>query len=143
MTNHPLYKLWSGMKNRCNNPAFKQYADYGGRGIVVCESWYNFANFVGDIGERLVGATLERADNDGNYEPDNVRWATRREQMLNQRISRRNKTGTSGVHWDKNRKKWLVNIQFNNKQIFIGRFTDKNEAIAARQVAEKDRYEQR
>jgi hypothetical protein len=73
------------MKLRCNNPDAVNYADYGGRGIRVCERWQKFVNFLSDMGERPPGKTLDRRENDGNYEPGNCRWVTPEEQMLNQR----------------------------------------------------------
>jgi hypothetical protein len=77
------------MKARCLNPRHKSYRNYGGRGIVVCDRWLNFDNFLDDMGEKPEGLTLDRIDNDGNYEPGNVRWATRFEQMRNTRVNRR------------------------------------------------------
>lgn len=76
------------MIRRCTVPTEKSYARYGGRGIMVCERWRRFENFVEDMGERPKGTTLERKDNDGNYEPDNCKWATRAEQMRNMRVNR-------------------------------------------------------
>ena len=84
-----LYSCWLNMRDRCNNPNNKQFKDYGGRGIKICERWNSFANFLADIlaaiGERPPGMTLDRIDNDGNYEPGNVRWATPVQQRANQR----------------------------------------------------------
>jgi hypothetical protein len=80
--------IWHGMKNRCLNPKNKKFADYGGRGISVCERWLVFANFVADMGLRPEGLTLERRENDDGYEPSNCFWATRAEQARNKRTTR-------------------------------------------------------
>lgn len=81
------------MLQRCNNPRRASWVHYGGRGIRVCERWLSFVNFLADMGERPAGLTLERVNNDGNYEPDNCRWASAKEQVLN---TRRTKMVTIG-----------------------------------------------
>lgn len=78
------YKSWATMKRRCLDTGFKDYPQYGGRGITVCERWLqSFANFLADMGERPAGRTLDRKNSNGDYEPDNCRWATRLTQAGN------------------------------------------------------------
>ena len=81
----PTYISWCAMKARCTNSHLPHYKNYGGRGITVCERWLTFENFLADMGERPAGRTLDRRDNDGNYEPNNCRWATWVEQRANRR----------------------------------------------------------
>jgi hypothetical protein len=76
------------MRYRCENPVKHNYKYYGGRGIRVCERWQDFASFLADMGERPDGATLDRINLNGNYEPSNCRWATKQAQMNNMSTNR-------------------------------------------------------
>lgn len=84
----PTYKTWMMMRTRCNNPNYDGFADYGGRGVKVCERWNVFENFLEDMGERPEGTSIDRIDVDGNYEPGNCRWADKYEQGENMRPGR-------------------------------------------------------
>lgn len=82
------YGIWKGMRARCRDPGNSVFAYYGGRGIRVCARWNEFENFLADMGRCPTGHEIERNNSNGNYEPDNCRWATRSEQMRNTRANR-------------------------------------------------------
>lgn len=84
----PEYNSWSNMKRRCLNPNHPRWKDWGGRGITVCERWLNFSNFLEDMGPKPQGTTLNRIDNEGNYEPENCEWADAVKQNMNKRSTK-------------------------------------------------------
>lgn len=82
------YRVWRQMRMRCELPTHRQFKDYGGRGIQVCERWQVFVNFLADMGPRPSGRSLDRRENDQGYSPENCRWATKEEQATNKRSTR-------------------------------------------------------
>lgn len=121
---HPLYSTWGNMWQRCFNKQHKNYPQYGGRGITVCQRWLTFANFVLDMGNKPAGFTLDRIDNNGNYEPSNCRWASVSTQQYNKRPYKNNISGIPGIFYQKS----LDRYQVKYKQRYGGRYKTLQEA---------------
>lgn len=121
---HELYHTYANMKSRCMNTGNKNYSNYGGRGIKVCDRWlgkYGFDNFIHDMGERPKGTTLDRVDNNGDYSPENCRWATIHQQATN----KRNNNYIIGVY--KLRNGWSAELTVNKKR-FRKNFLNEDDA---------------
>jgi len=127
------HSAWKNMHTRCYNPANHSYPIYGGRGIIMCDRWLKFENFYSDMGDRPnKNYTVERVNNDGNYEPSNCKWATRQEQSINQRMQKNNKSGFRGVFYRKPNNKWGAQVNYKNKTYLLGYFDTPIYAAIAR-----------
>lgn len=121
---------WDNMKQRCYNPNCPQYKDWGGRGIKVCDRWlHSRDNFTSDMGAKPDGDySLDRIDNNGDYEPSNCRWATRKSQQLNQRIRVDNNTQVKGIMLKPNGS-YFIQKTINNEKYYIGTAWSLNSAV--------------
>lgn len=134
----PLYGKWLNIKGRLFSKINRAYPNYGGRGITMYEPWicnvklfYDYVIALPHYGEK--GMTLDRINNNGNYEPGNLRWANRHIQSANQNMRKANKTGFVGVLYSYSKSKpWIAQIRLNTKVVYIGRFRTPKEAAIAR-----------
>jgi hypothetical protein len=135
--NNKLYSIYKAMMDRCYNKYNKEYSNYGGRGIEVCERWHDVSLFFEDMeGAYSNDLSLDREDFNGNYCPENCSWRTLDWQAYNKRQHSKNTSSKSGVSFDKDRNKWAAYISQNNKRIALGRFELFEDAVAAREQAE-------
>ncbi|MGX0147432.1 AP2 domain-containing protein [Staphylococcus hominis] len=132
MTGTPIYRKWKNIKGRCFNPNTSNYKWYGGRGITMCQKWKDdFSEFYKDVGNiPFEGAELDRIDNNGDYEPNNVRWVDHRTNSNNRR-KYHNKTGYTGVTYKPNSDKYQAQLYKNKKFIYLGLFDTPEEAYKA------------
>lgn len=128
---HHLYRTWHNMLTRCYMPSCTSYLNYGGRGIKVDESWWQFKTFLNDMGDRPTKYhTLDRVDNDLGYSKYNCRWATRSEQCANRRKFKTNTTGETGVV--KANYGYFAQYNYEHERYHIGSFITFEEAVEAR-----------
>jgi hypothetical protein len=129
----PEYRAWANMHKRCTDARWATW--YGG--IVVCARWDSYETFLSDVGCKPTPKhTLDRIDSTKNYDPSNVRWASRAVQSRNTKNHVTNKTGVRGVSWAASKNKWRVAIYVGNKQKHVGYFLTVGEAATARKAAE-------
>ena len=133
------------MNQRCYNQKHHSYHNYGGRGITVCDEWKNdfisYYNYIINLPNfKEKGMTLDRINNDGNYEPGNMRWTTAHVQLCNQRKPKKNKSGYIGVYKRyKNKDKWVSLIQIDNRNVSLGIYDSPEEAVIVRDAYIIDR----
>lgn len=130
------YYTWASMKTRCQNPKYKSYDYYGGRGIKVCERWQKFPNFLEDMGRKPAPEyTLDRIDSNGDYEPNNCHWVKIHHQAVNKRTSSKhvsvieikNKSGSL----------WKATLSVKRVRVLDGTYDTFDEALRMRKEAEQ------
>lgn len=135
------YRARLDMLSRVYDSRHPGYKDYGGRGIKVCDRWLeSFENFYADMGDCPEGMSLDRINPLGNYEPSNCRWATSSIQSYNQLKRTDNTSGRTGVYLNKSSNKWVSQIGFEGKVVFLGSFKNFEDAVKARKEAEIKYY---
>lgn len=134
------YKAWHNMKQRCDTLNNPQYKDYRGRGISYCKEWKAFSNFQSDMGNKPIGFTLERKDNNQGHNKTNCVWASWLTQAKNKRTYENSTTKVCGVSWHKQRKKWYVSGQVNHVRKMLALTNSFEEAVQIRKKWEKENH---
>lgn len=135
------YKIYFGMRKRCLNSKSLDYPYYGGNGVTICQRWLDsFENFIEDMGPIPKQATLNRKNSSKIYSKETCEWVSRSIQSYDQTTKKTNKSGKTGVSFDKKTNKWNSKIGFETKSIHLGRFSELDQAILARKVAEVKYY---
>lgn len=141
---HPNYQSWMAMRQRCYLETVEHYCEYGGRGIIVQESWLDefegLKNFTEDMGLRPDGLSLDRIDPNGNYTKENCRWATDSLQAYNTRQSKNNSSGRTGVYLCKKTDTWWAGICKDGKFQRLKGGMNYEDACAVRAAAELEVY---
>lgn len=144
---HPLYSIWYDMRRRCRNKNRKSYENYGGRGIIVCPRWdKSFLHFY--VWAKNNGwkkeLTIDRIDNNKNYEPRNCRFITREKNTINRRLLQKNNiSGYRGVSFDKDTQKYRAYINIENQRRYLGYFNDPAKAALRYDQAAKKANDER
>lgn len=141
LRNHRIYNIWNKMLSRCINQNDQAYVAYGGSGIIVCDRWQeSFENFLEDMGLPSKGHSLNRVGGAKVYSKETCEWADATTQCYDQKKRKDNTSGRTGVCWDDEAGKWLVTISKYGRQYKLGRFSDIEDAIKRRELAELEFY---
>lgn len=135
LKSHKFYDTWHNIKSRCYNINNKDYKNYGGRGITICDEWLdikNFTKWTDMTYPHIEGYTLDRIDNSKGYSPNNCRWADAITQAHNKRMPKNNTSGYVGITLNKVTGKWCASVGTGNEDIRLGSYVNKEDAVKAR-----------
>jgi len=143
---HRVYNIWNKMLSRCLNVNDSAYSEYGAKGVLVCDRWNSitssgsFENFLEDMGLPDEGQSINRVDGAKLYSKETCEWTDNTTQCYDQKKRKDNTSGRTGVCWDNETGKWLATISKYGKQYKLGRFSDMEDAIKKRELAELEFY---